>query len=814
MLAERIRGAVQKEVTEPRRIVCLTFTNRAAKEMQKVLQERGDEWARDVTIKTFHALCAYMLRAEACEIGLPADFVVYDDEDCRDLVADASHLNRVNDKKKIQDYFNRFSDAKLNVSLDNLPSGFVSSSIFERIFNTYETSALVDGAKAYQWALMERHALDFSDLVLYTRMMLTCIPEIRQRWRNRFDFIQVDEMQDTHPSEYEIVRVLAETSGNLAMIGDLAQTIYGWRGSMPEKVVRQFKQEFKPQCFTLQENYRATRVLLKAADSFACHCDNLDSRYSPLIPAPDCRQGDNVEIAMRHTETDEARWIGQRLLTLQREQLTLAGSNGKAESAPFTFGKVAILTRTNTRGIVIYDTIKRACGDRVPCITVEQFEYFRRKEVKDALAYLRLLTNPHDLSSMRRIRVPGIGEAALNDIVTRGDAYGLRITDFANERGLLDGDPFRRVIEAWNTGQIVIFDTETTGLDTAHDEVIEIAAQLIRCGETLARFHRFIKVNDVGDSVNIHHISNEELSEKGEPAQKVLADFIAFARGSLMVGHNVGFDIKMIMAHARRVGLEPPEFEWLDTFNTAQRFIRADSYQLMTLADQLHLAHSPSHRGDADVEATVDLLKYLFPLLCEHMHERSTLMKLYYSRYLPFAQQMSRWRTASQMERPAMLLQRVLNESGLINLYPGNEQTQRRGNLNRLISIFEDKDDASLHPETALQALLEYTALAKNTDQLARDEERVMICTVHQAKGLEFDHVFIAGAVDEEFPSYMTIKENVPERLMEEQRLFYVAMTRARKRLFISGYQLNQWEYPKCQSRYVRLIDSAYCTEV
>jgi DNA helicase-2/ATP-dependent DNA helicase PcrA len=813
-LAARVCRAVEHKIAEPRRVLCLTFTNRAAAEMRRALRETGVAWAGEVVIKTFHALCAYMLRAEAREIGLPADFVIYDEQDAEELVTSTFSINQryldQKDRNKIKrDCLTAIADAKVDAALHLLSLNFPALPIARQVFARMEASD-VQRAMSYQQALQDHHALDFGDLVYYTRAMLHCIPEIRQRWAGRFDFIQVDEMQDTHPTVYEIVHALVTPSGNLAMIGDLAQTIYSWRGSKPTEVVTAFKRDFKPATLPLTKNYRATRVLLKASDSFAQSCNRLDGRYATLVPSDECQQGDNIEIATRANEMEEATWIGQRLMTLANGQVL--AEQGKQSSAPaFAFSKVAVLGRTNKRAQTIYEVIQARFGDALPCVTVEQYEFFRRDEVKRALAYVRLLVNPHDASAMRRIHIAGVGDRTIETIYQQGEVLGLRLTDFAQVHTLTHDDPFGQMLDAYSSGTIVVFDTETTGLNPASDEIIEIAGHRLVNGRCEAEFHRYIRVADVGDSVHIHGITNAELAEKGEPAQRVLRDFLAFAQGALLVGHNVGFDIKMLSAHARRLGLNPPAFDWHDTCDAARRFIRSENYRLSTLAEGLGLPSTPSHRADDDVRTTVELLDHMIPLMRRHARERTKLVGQYAQLFNPFATQMGRWRTGLHVVRPTELLQRILIESALLTAYRRDEQANRQANLSRLAGILAQRDDPALHPETALHALLEYAATASNVDQVAQGENRVMICTVHQAKGLEFDHVFIAGAVQGEFPNFFASK---PEQHREEERLFYVAMTRARKRLFISRHIRNERNYMRDPSPYLAGIDPAYYTEV
>ena len=230
-LAERAAFAVSQGIA-PDRILCLTFTNRAAKEMSERIKRKHPDYASKMTISTFHALCANMLRFESREIGIPSDFVVYDDVDSIELIQDIGHL----EPRMARDIYYAIGNVKINASGNLISSGDLMGDLFERMADATASMAI-----EYQQNLLARHALDFHDLLVLVRSMLKENEDIREHWMNRYDFVQVDEVQDTHFSEYRVVRALAQRSGNLAMIGDFDQTIYEWRGSQPE-----IQQKHKP----------------------------------------------------------------------------------------------------------------------------------------------------------------------------------------------------------------------------------------------------------------------------------------------------------------------------------------------------------------------------------------------------------------------------------------------------------------------------------------------------------------------------------------------------------------------------------------
>ncbi|MBW4598510.1 MAG: UvrD-helicase domain-containing protein [Calothrix sp. FI2-JRJ7] len=782
VLSERVVQAIKSGIPA-QKILCMTFTNRAAKEMSERLARVYPSEFRYITIKTFHSLCATMLRIEAKQIGLPADFVVYDDTDCKEVIKEVFGYSK---DKDIEKAFFDITNCKSKAASSDLSSIYPQDKLF-RPLGEYTAKRV----RRYHEILQQRHALDFADLVFYVRTMFNNQREIKQRWQERFDFIQVDEVQDTHLSEYEIVRNLALRSVNIAMIGDLDQTIYEWRGSEPGNVISAFRQEFNPTIYPLTYNHRATQILLKAASGFA---ESFNQRQTNITPSPDCKLGELIQVHLAKTEFTEAEWIGKKIQKLAENNQN------------FAYNRVAVLARTNYRIEKISSVLEKL---GIPCITVEQYRFFNRQEVKDALAYLRLMLNPFDTGAMRRMLLRpsrGIGLATIQNVIEEGQTCGFRLTDMVSSQTFVDGDPFSNLLAAKASGTLVVFDVETTGLEVSKDEVVEIAAAKLVNGKLKAEFHAYIaNTVSVGDSITVHGYSNEFLAANGRPAFEVFREFFDFAEGALLMGHNVGFDIKMVTAHASKVGIKFPKFQWADTWDLANRFLEADSYSLETLASKLGLAHLPSHKAIDDTRTTVELLEALIPAIEHCAAYRQALVYRYGLEFEGLAQQVESWRDTSQKLRPADLLNNLLKESGLYAYYQADEK--RRQNLLNLVTIFRELDNLKLHPDVALRSIVEFTALAKNLDAYSQQDNQVMMVTVHQSKGLEFDTVFIAGAVAGEFPNYLSLGS---EKIEEEKRLFYVAMTRAKQQLFISAFLKDSRDYSKVPSQFIDLILKEY----
>jgi DNA helicase-2/ATP-dependent DNA helicase PcrA len=209
-----------------------------------------------------------------------------------------------------------------------------------------------------------------------------------------------------------------------------------------------------------------------------------------------------------------------------------------------------------------------------------------------------------------------------------------------------------------------------------------------------------------------------------------------------------------------------------------------------------------------DVLTTVELLAHLMPQIAQQASDRVALYHKYGEVFEPLGAAIAEWKMLSQQLRPADLLIKILYDSGLAKFYAA--QSDRIHNLSRLMDIFRQKDDPQLHPDTALRSLLEFTVLAKNLDHLSEQDNQVVIITAHQSKGLEFDHVFIAGMSEGEFPSFHSLRDGDTE---EEKRLFYVALTRAKKRLHVSCFQQNGWGN-KAPSQFLHCLPAAFCQEI
>ena len=393
VIAHRIAYLVSERVAHPDEIMAVTFTNKAAAEMRERVEVLLDTDCRAMWISTFHALCARLLRREAPHIGLSRDFTIYDSADqqavMKQLVKeygldDATYQPRM--------VLGRISHAK------NRMEGPES---FETTWNPRdrEIGRLFRG---YQKALTEASALDFDDLLLKTVDLFDRVPALRERYARRFRFVMVDEYQDTNRPQYLLVKQLAGLHRNLCVVGDPDQSIYKWRGADLRNIM-DFEQDFPEAVVVrLERNYRSTQVILDAASAVIANNRNRKEK----VLWTDQKGGAKITYFRGADELEEAEFITR-----------VARQSVQDDSR----AAMAVLYRTNAQSRSVEDALRSA---GIPYLVLGGVGFYERKEVKDALSYLKLILNPHDDVAFRRVvNTParGIGKGVM-DALERVDA--------------------------------------------------------------------------------------------------------------------------------------------------------------------------------------------------------------------------------------------------------------------------------------------------------------------------------------------------------------------------------------------------------
>ena len=390
VITHRIAHLIHNLGVRPRNILAVTFTNKAAKEMADRVGKLLDGGPVPL-IATFHAACGHILRREIQHLGFESSFAIYDDRDSERLLKDLLKELNLDDKKyppkavlaKIDDYKNRGISPE---SLDSITSKDIFDPHTLRIY------------AAYQQRLKTCNALDFGDMLLLTVRLLEDFPDIRQAWQERFQWIMVDEYQDTNPIQYRLIRLLAGERQNLCVVGDDDQSIYSWRGADIRNIL-EFEKDFPGVIVVrLEQNYRSTATILKAAGSVVSR--NVGRKTKTLwTENPD---GDKIRCRRLESDREEARFACDETLVLR--------SHG------FPLHEIAVFYRTNAQSRQIEEAF---AAEGIPYRIIGGVRFYSRMEVKDILAYLRVLNNPSDEVSLKRIvNVPprGIGGTTLDRI--------------------------------------------------------------------------------------------------------------------------------------------------------------------------------------------------------------------------------------------------------------------------------------------------------------------------------------------------------------------------------------------------------------
>jgi DNA helicase II / ATP-dependent DNA helicase PcrA len=389
VIAHRIAYLVSEGLCEPDRLLAVTFTNKAAEEMRTRVETLLGVDCRRLWISTFHALCARMLRREAPHIGLSRDFVIYDSTDQLTVMKQA--LRQIGaDESTVQPRvaLSRISHAKNRMEG---PEVFTANSWHPRdaqIGKLYEL---------YAKALRDANALDFDDLLLRTVELFEKAETVRERYSQKFVHVMVDEYQDTNRPQYLLIQRLAGRHRNLCVVGDPDQSIYKWRGADLRNIL-DFEHDFsEARIVKLERNYRSTQVILDAAS--AVISQNRNRKDKRLYT--ERRGGAKVLYYRAGDDLDEAEFIARTARTALQDDI---------EST------VAILYRTNAQSRTLEDALRRA---GIAYKIIGGVRFYERKEIKDALAYLKLVLNPHDNVSLRRVvNVParGIGKGVMESL--------------------------------------------------------------------------------------------------------------------------------------------------------------------------------------------------------------------------------------------------------------------------------------------------------------------------------------------------------------------------------------------------------------
>ncbi len=623
-------------------ILALTFTNKAAKEMKERVEHiLGNHEARNLYIGTFHSVFARILRSEATKMGYPSNFTIYDTDDAKSVVKTVINEMNLDDKHyKPSTVYNRISAAK-NALVG--PAEYATDYHIQQEDMRANRPAIAQIFDAYAKRCFKNGAMDFDDLLIKFYELLKNFPESLGKYQRKFKYIMIDEYQDTNPAQYEIIKLLGAMHENVCVVGDDAQSIYSFRGATIENIL-QFQKDYDDvKVVKLEQNYRSTQNILKVANEVISNNKNQIEK----ILFTENAEGEKIKLIRTMTDNDEGKFVAD---TIQEQKLRNHYRNKD----------FAILYRTNAQSRAFEESLRRMA---IPYIIYGGISFYQRKEIKDYIAYLRLVVNPRDEEALKRIinfPARGIGKTTVDKAVL-----------FANENN----------ISMW--------------------EVLTKAAQFGFRAGTLEAIDGFVTMIKSFASMLQKHNAYEVAVHVGKQTNIVKELFNDKSTEGLQRYENIQELLNSIK-------------EWVD--DTQNRNQIDD--------DGVVLPPPPPEGGTASSQS------------------------------------------------------QLFNDSNIIAAFPTGE-VMSEGKVSPSGGDLEGALGA-----VTLGSYLQQITLLTDADNKDPDSDSVKLMTIHAAKGLEFGCVFAAGLEEMLFPNAMSI--NTREELEEERRLFYVVITRAKTKLWIT----------------------------
>lgn len=368
VLVNRIAYMLEEKKVLPYNILAITFTNKAANEMKTRIEKMIGDKARDMWISTFHSSCVRILRSSIERLGFSSNFVIYDSDDSKTVIKECLKELNLDDKM----FTPRMIEAKISSAKDSL----IGYEEFGVMYNKdYIMSRVAQVYELYQKKLKKNNALDFDDIIFDTVTILKNEPDILEIFQNKFKYIMVDEYQDTSTAQYMLISLLAGGTKNICVVGDDDQSIYKFRGANIRNIL-DFENDFKnAKVIKLEQNYRSTQKILDAANAVI---KNNTERKSKALWTSNTG-GDNIRHYTGYNERDEANFLVEEIEKSVKD-------GGK-------YNDFAILYRTNAQSRVIEDAFIR---NVIPYRVLSGLRFYDRKEIKDIIAYLRVILNPND----------------------------------------------------------------------------------------------------------------------------------------------------------------------------------------------------------------------------------------------------------------------------------------------------------------------------------------------------------------------------------------------------------------------------------
>ena len=436
VLTHRMAHMIEDLNIAPYNILAITFTNKAAKEMKDRVRALIGERADNMWISTFHSTCVRILRREIDKIGYKSSFTIYDSSDQKTLVKECMKSLNINDKDITeQEIIGKIGKAKDSMKT---PRNFM----LENEAN-FREKKVADVYEMYQKRLKENNALDFDDLIFKTVELFKNNPDVLDFYQNKFKYIMVDEYQDTNGAQYELVRLLAAKYKNICVVGDDDQCIYQWRGADIKNILDFEKDYPGAKVIKLEQNYRSKNNILSAANVVIVNNANRKSK----VLRTEQEAGSKIKIYRAYADSDEGDFVGKQILEIKDKE-------------DKHYNDFAILYRTNAQSRIFEESFRRK---GIPYKIIGGTKFYDRKEIKDVLAYLKVIVNPQDDVSIKRIiNVPkrSIGDATVSKVqdfasnfeINMWDALGeVRTIPTLTARNVSSIEPFVELMENFIT---------------------------------------------------------------------------------------------------------------------------------------------------------------------------------------------------------------------------------------------------------------------------------------------------------------------------------------------------------------------------
>lgn len=526
----------------PYYILALTFTNKAAREMKaRIADLVGEKKARQLWMGTFHSVFSRILRNEAEKIGFTSNFTIFDSSDSTNLVRLIIKEMQLDDKVyKPGGVHNQISRAKNGLVT---PKMYAQNKEIIEYDRASRRPQLFEIYQRYQNRLKAANSMDFDDLLMYTNILLRDNPDVLENYRNRFQFVLVDEYQDTNFAQHLIVKQLAEMHNRVCVVGDDAQSIYSFRGANIDNILK-FKSSFpQTQVFKLEQNYRSTKNIVNAANSLIKK--NKEQIFKDVFSENE--EGEKIEVVSAFSDFEEGLIVANKIARMRYE--------GHSEFSDF-----AILYRTNAQSRIFEESLRKK---NIPYVIYGGLSFYQRKEIKDIISYFRLIVNPDDEEAFRRIinyPTRGIGDVTVGKI-----SECARLHNVSLWQVLSDPLQFNLNVNSGTAKKLALFHELINGFITDNEtqNAYELAQSVLKNSGIVKEAYEDLTPEGMSRAQNIQELVNainefvSERQEQGEESIR-LVDFLSEV--SLLTDQDTGDDadkerVTLMTVHSAK-GLE------------------------------------------------------------------------------------------------------------------------------------------------------------------------------------------------------------------------------------------------------------------